>query len=81
MSVTGLKKQQNETKDEKPLSPVANIHSNSSRFSQPIVDQHGSIGTVEFGHLNGVSAFVTPVQVSSDPVHCQTVRVTERGTV
>lgn len=62
-------------------SPVAHVHSQSARLPQAAVDQHGPIGPVEFGYLDGVAAFVTPVQVPAHPIHRQAVWVTQRRPV
>lgn len=62
-------------------SPIADIHSHGSRFPQAIVDQHRPVGPIEFGHLDCVSTFVTPVQVQANPIHRQAIWVTQGGPV
>lgn len=63
------------------FSPIAYVHSHSARFPQAIVDQHSPVGPIEFWHLDGVPAFVAPVQVPADPIHCQAIWVTQGGPV
>ncbi|TNN82489.1 hypothetical protein EYF80_007324 [Liparis tanakae] len=57
------------------------IHSHSPRFPQALVDQHSPVGPIELGHLDGVPAFVTPVQVPTNPIHRQAIWVTQGGPV
>lgn len=74
MSVAGADLQCN-------FSPIAYIQSHCTRFPQATVDQHRSVSPIKFWHLNGVSAFVAPVQVSTDPVYRQAIGITQRGSV
>lgn len=37
--------------------------------------QHLAVGAIEPRHINGVQFIVTPVQVSANPVHRQSIRV------
>lgn len=61
--------------------PIAYIHGHSTRFPQATVHQHSPVGPIEFWHLDGVPTFVTPVQVPTNPIHCQAIRVTQGGPV
>lgn len=57
--------------------PILHVHHQSPGLTEARADQHCPIGPIELGHLNGVSAFVTPVQVATHPVHSQPVWVTK----
>lgn len=59
------------------FSPIADIQGHSTRFPQAAVYQHSPVGAIEFWHLNGVPAFVTPVQVPANPIHCQAIWVAQ----
>lgn len=60
------------------VSPVSDVHSHGAWLPQAAVDQDGAVRPVQLGHLDGVPPLVTPVEVPSDPVHRQAVRVAER---
>lgn len=61
--------------------PILHIHHQSPGLAEARADQHRPIGPIELGHLNGVPAFVAPVQVATHPVHSQPVGVAEACTV
>ena len=57
--------------------PVLHVHHQRPGLTQAGADQHRAIGPVELGHFDGVPAFVTPVQVATNPIHGQPVGVAE----
>ena len=57
--------------------PILHVHHQRPGLTEAGADQHCAIGPVELGHFDGVPAFVTPVQVATDPIHSQPIGVAE----
>lgn len=53
---------------------ISRVQHQISGIGHVLTDQHRSVGTVQFGHLDGLQHVVGPVQVSADPVHSETLR-------
>ena len=51
--------------------PFSGVQHQASGVGDVLADQHGAVGTVQLGHLNGLQHVVGPVQVAAHPVHRQ----------
>lgn len=76
-----MPKSKSSTLQVKSLLPIANVHSNSPGFPKPTVNQDRPVGPIKLRDLNCISALVTPVQVSTNPVNSQTIWVIQGGSV
>ena len=46
---------------------------------QTITTAYLSVLSIQFGHFYSISSFVAPIQIASDPVHSDAVRIPQRG--
>lgn len=53
---------------------ISRVQDQTSGIGHVLTDQHRSVGTVQFGHLNGLKYVVGPVEISADPVDSETLR-------